>query len=93
MTRFADTSYFLALLIPNDEYHAAALALAAEWWGSLLTTDFVLLEVANHLSPRTSRGVFGKFRGLISHEPRMTIIDGSTGARRCMTLAKTRIGP
>jgi predicted nucleic acid-binding protein len=77
MSRFADTSYFLALLIPNDENHAAAVSLAVEWRGLLVTTDFVLLEVGNHLSPPQSRGVFAKFMRAISDEPRMNIIPAS----------------
>jgi predicted nucleic acid-binding protein len=46
--RFADTSYFLALLIPNDENHAAAVALAAQWREQLVTTsltDCISFEV------------------------------------------------
>jgi predicted nucleic acid-binding protein len=77
MARFADTSYFLALLIPNDECHAAAKALSVDWRGSLVTTDFVVIEVGNHLSPQMSRAVFAKFTRAISQEPRMTIIPAS----------------
>ena len=77
MARFADTSYFLALLIPNDVYHNCALRLASEWTGDLMTTDFVLVEVANHLSPRLCRGVFSKLHGLISRDPRMSIVEAT----------------
>jgi predicted nucleic acid-binding protein len=77
MSRFADTSYFLALLIPNDENHAAAVKLAAGWRGTLVTTDFVLLEVGNHLSPQRSRNVFSRFFRALSQEPRITIIPAS----------------
>jgi hypothetical protein len=77
MSRFADTSYFLALLIPNDENHSVAVTLATEWRGSLVTKDFVLMEVGNHLSPPKTRGVFAKFLAAISREPRMNIIPAS----------------
>jgi predicted nucleic acid-binding protein len=65
------------LLIPNDEYHAAAVSLAAQWRGELLTTDFVLLEVGNHLSPQPSRAVFTRFMRALAHEPRMNIVPAS----------------
>ena len=74
MSRFADTSYFLALLIPNDEHHDSALRLTDGWRGNLVTTDFVLIEVANHLSPQTSRGVFQRFIAAVSQDPRMRVI-------------------
>lgn len=61
IARFGDTSYFLALLIPNDESHMAAVQLATDWHGPLVTTDYVLLEAGNHLSPQASRRVFAKF--------------------------------
>ena len=77
MSRFADTSYFLALLIPNDENHAVAVKLAAEWRGALLTTDFVVIEVGNHLSPQRSRGVFARFFRAIAQEPRITVVPSS----------------
>jgi predicted nucleic acid-binding protein len=61
IARFADTSYWLALLIPNDEKHDRAVELATTWSGPLVTTDWVLVEVGNHLSPPQSRQVFIRF--------------------------------
>ena len=60
--RFVDTSYFLAILLPNDENHAAAVELA-NWRGSLVTTDQVLVETGNFLAPQRSRRVFAQFLG------------------------------
>jgi predicted nucleic acid-binding protein len=68
MSRFADTSYLLALLIPDDQYHVPAVVLATGWRGKLVTTDFVLVEAANHLSPRQSRNVFARFARAIAAE-------------------------
>jgi predicted nucleic acid-binding protein len=75
--RFADTSYFLALLIPNDENHGAALTLASQWSGPLMTTDWVLVELANHLSPSRSRATFGQFVRALAGDRRMTIVSAS----------------
>lgn len=50
---FIDTGYLVALLNPNDTLHAQARALAAAWQSSnrsVVTTDAVLLELANFFS-------------------------------------------
>jgi predicted nucleic acid-binding protein len=47
---FADTSFFVALASERDEYHAQAIEFAARQQDSLLTTDFVLVELGNHFS-------------------------------------------
>jgi len=55
---FADTSYWIALLNKNDQYHASALALDNKLEGiEIVTTDMVLAEVLNSFS---SQGQFMK---------------------------------
>ncbi len=55
---FADTSYWIALLNKNDQYHASALALDNKLEGiEIFTTDMVLAEVLNSFS---SQGQFMK---------------------------------
>jgi hypothetical protein len=47
---FVDTGYFVALLAQRDALHASAMKLAREWkesGRSLLTTDAVIIELAN----------------------------------------------
>ena len=56
MAQFADTSYFLALLIANDEKHGAAVALASGSGEAQVTTDWVLMEVGNHCRRRNRAG-------------------------------------
>src|SRR5258708_3911405 len=77
MARFADTSYFLALLIPNDENHSAAFALARESHKEQVTTDWVLTEVANHLASSRSRGVFIRFLRAIEKDSQMIVVEAS----------------
>lgn len=55
---FADSSYFLALLSPRDEWHENAIRLSASNRASVITTEFVLLEVANGLSSSGRRAAF-----------------------------------
>jgi predicted nucleic acid-binding protein len=52
---FADTSFYLALLNPRDRHHAPAAELARQRWESIVTSEFVLLEIGNALSG-TPRG-------------------------------------
>lgn len=48
---FADTSYFIALVISGDEHHEAAAAWARSSQQPLCTTEYVLIETGNFLSP------------------------------------------
>lgn len=51
-TLFADSSYWIALLNPDDRLHEKACAVSAETGGALIvTSEMVLTEVMNHLSP------------------------------------------
>ncbi|HEV3271535.1 MAG TPA: PIN domain-containing protein [Candidatus Methylacidiphilales bacterium] len=54
-TIFADTFYFLALYYPDDQYHAKTVRVARQLKARLLTTDWVLTEVADALSKGESR--------------------------------------
>ena len=49
-TVFADTFYFLALISPEDEHHKRVKAFADTFRGAIVTTEWVLTEVANGLS-------------------------------------------
>ena len=49
---FIDTSYILALLNAQDEFHRQAVSLADQIDGSFLTTEAVLTEIANALAKR-----------------------------------------
>jgi uncharacterized protein len=49
-TIFLDTSYLLALIRKKDSPHEAALAASEKYAGLFMTTDLVLVELANCLS-------------------------------------------
>ena len=53
---FADTFYFIALLSPADEAHAKAVAFTRQFTGRLLTTAWVLTEVADGLIEALGEG-------------------------------------
>ncbi len=54
----ADTSFYIAAANPRDALHIATLQLARQLVGTIITTDFVLLEVGNWLSRSGDRSVF-----------------------------------
>jgi predicted nucleic acid-binding protein len=60
MTRwFADTFYFLALRNPRDQHHAAAKRITPNIrGGNLVTTAWILTEVADAMADPTDRGGF-----------------------------------
>ena len=58
MTAFVDTCYYLAVVNPRDPLHPAAEALGRQLDDEFLTTEYVLLEVANSLSRPVDRPVF-----------------------------------
>jgi uncharacterized protein len=49
-TVFADSWYFVALLNPRDAGHPKAVAFTNSWSGRLVTTPWVLTELANTMS-------------------------------------------
>lgn len=55
---FADTSFYVAACNPRDTFHQAAVDFAQKFRGTLLTTEFVLLELGNWLSRTGDRAVF-----------------------------------
>jgi uncharacterized protein len=54
---FADTFFYLALLNPDDESHADAVA-ARDLAHLTITTEFVMIELADHLSDHRNRHLF-----------------------------------
>lgn len=55
---FADTFYYLALANPHDESHERAKAITRSLQGGIVTTEFVLIEVADAMSLPESRPAF-----------------------------------
>lgn len=52
---FADTSFYAACLSPRDSLHTKALALAASNKSTIVTTEFVFVEVGNLFSKLARR--------------------------------------
>jgi predicted nucleic acid-binding protein len=71
---FADTFFFLALLAEDDESHGRAVEIVAELETDLVTTAWVLTEVADGLAARGWRARFVELLDLLRRHPRVTII-------------------
>jgi len=71
---FADTLFYVALLNRRDEHHATALNWASHERPTVVTTEFVLLEVANFFKHPPDRGRFSAFVESLGDDPDTTII-------------------
>lgn len=71
---FADTTYFVALLNPRDALHAKALALADLPDLAVVTTEFILLEVATFFTHPANRGVYVRFVADLRADPGTTVL-------------------
>jgi predicted nucleic acid-binding protein len=58
---FADTSFFVAFLSSTDQYHAIAHDYFAHYEGRIITTQWVLTEVANYFASSAKRATAGEF--------------------------------
>jgi hypothetical protein len=71
---FADTSFFLASLNPDDQLHERAISVSREVMALRLTTGFVLLEVGNAMSRAALRSRFVEFYTWLGQHPGVRIV-------------------
>jgi predicted nucleic acid-binding protein len=71
---FADAFYFVALLNRADQYHARATAAARESRGEVVTTEWVLAEVADALADSASRRSVAPFIRDLAQDPKVRIV-------------------
>jgi predicted nucleic acid-binding protein len=77
-TAFGDSTIYVALLIARDANHAKAKSVAQSWTGLVVTTEYVLLEVANHLCGTSDRrGKFRQFLAGLQADPSTQIIEST----------------
>ena len=75
---FADTSFYVAAVNPRDALHDSANALARSRRGSVVTTEYVLIEVGNWLARAGDRQVFVELIRQIRADPRTTVVAGGS---------------
>jgi predicted nucleic acid-binding protein len=75
---FADTAYYLAMLNPRDPFHAGAMELSRALHRRVVTTEFVLTEVANFVSRAPDRHLFVTLFTRLRANPDVTIVPASS---------------
>jgi len=71
---FADSYYFIAFLNPNDLGHERAVRWTASTSRPIVTTDFVLTEVADGMARLDRRRHFERYYRLVIKHPGIQII-------------------
>ena len=71
---FADTSYFLALVNANDDAHQRATEFSESHQVAVVTTAWVLTELANALARSSHRGVFLRILDDLHADPTCTVV-------------------
>jgi predicted nucleic acid-binding protein len=71
---FADTSFYAAWLSPRDALHAKAAQLAASNPLTVLTTEFVVVELGNFFSRVSSRSIVTEFIESMREDPDTLIV-------------------
>lgn len=74
---FADTSFYVALLSPRDTHHVRAESIARTIQGPVVTTKYVLLEVATFFSAAAQRATILELLRILESDPATTIVAAS----------------
>jgi predicted nucleic acid-binding protein len=88
---FVDTGYFLALLRKRDSLHEAAVKASGKYDGPFVTTDLVLVEIANALSLPAYRAFAVNFVEKIRSDQNTAVVSfGPEGMSKAFTFYKER---
>jgi predicted nucleic acid-binding protein len=71
---FADTSFYVAVANPRDEFHHEALHFVREYRGRIITTEQVLTEAGNWFSRTGDRVVFLNLVESIRNDAKTTVV-------------------
>jgi len=74
---FADSFFLIAVLSKRDRFHERCVGILRELGTEIITTDWVLLEVADAMASRSSRGRCLALLGVLNTHPRVTIVQAS----------------
>ena len=75
---FADTSFYIVLVRPDDENHQGSMEFDRHFSGQYLTSEFVLIELGNWLADPRNRGVFLEIQRVLRTDPRTTILPATS---------------
>jgi uncharacterized protein len=77
---FADTSFYIAFSSPRDRWHEVAKMFATRFSGRMLTNEFVLVELGNHMCAPQDRALFLRFHGMLRNDEGTVIVPASSGS-------------
>jgi predicted nucleic acid-binding protein len=77
IANFADSYYYLALVNDRDAGHEKALEFSRRFRGQTVTTEWVLIEVADALSAPNLRPIFLDLLDEIENNPGLTVVEAS----------------
>jgi uncharacterized protein len=75
---FADTSFYISLFSPNDAFHNAAVLISNSLKRTIVTTEFILIELANTYSRCNIRQQFIEIVSDLQNDPTVTIIPATS---------------
>jgi len=75
---FADAFYFVALLNRADQFHQKAIMAAQQLRDDIVTTEWVLTEVADAMAGSVNRLAAAAFVRDLSADPNVTIVRASS---------------
>jgi uncharacterized protein len=73
----ADTSYYIAVLSEEDDYHDVAIAWSEKLLGHIVVTEYVLVELGNALCRSKYRDRYGPFVRQLLNDPSAAFIAAS----------------
>jgi predicted nucleic acid-binding protein len=71
---FGDTSFYAACLMPRDAHHAQAVGLSQNNRATILTTEFVIVELVNFFSGTNGRSTVADFVTSLRSDPDTIVI-------------------
>ena len=89
--KFADTSYLLALLSRDDEFHASAVEFSATLDEVVVTTMWVLTELGDALHRGRNRQTFARFLDTLGEHGDLDVVAASPELfQRAVALFRSR---
>jgi predicted nucleic acid-binding protein len=77
-TCFADTSYYVAITNPADFANHAAKRFSRRYSGKIVTTEYVLIELANLMARGKDRLVFLELVRRLQSDPQTILVPSDT---------------
>jgi len=75
---FADTAFYVAFHNRRDHLHSRAVALASGLKAPVVTSEFVLLEVANFFKRPGDRAAFAAVDAALRSDPSTTVVPATS---------------